>query len=54
MWGSADIQAQKTLGMTSAISLAPAKPADLEKSRELEGFLRAQDQFEDNAELHQR
>ena len=53
MWAS-ETQSQKTLGMTSAISLAPAKPADLEKSRELEAFLRAQDQFEADMELHQR
>ncbi|XP_043226235.1 poly(A) polymerase type 3-like isoform X1 [Amphibalanus amphitrite] len=54
MWGGSENQSQKTLGMTSAISLAPAKPADLEKSRELESFLRDQDQFEADVELHQR
>lgn len=54
MWASAENQSQKTLGMTSAISLAAAKPADLDKSRELEAFLRAQDQFEADHELHQR
>ena len=54
MWGGSENQSQKTLGMTSAISLALPKPADLEKSRELENFLRDQEQFEADVELHQR
>lgn len=56
MWASELAQAasNRTLGMTSAISLAPPKPADLERARDLETFLRGQGLFEADAELHQR
>lgn len=45
---------KRTLGMTSAISLAGPKPADLECSSELENHLRGHGMFESEAELHHR
>lgn len=44
----------KTLGMTSAISLAEPKPEDIQKSRELEKALEPYNVFEDESELNHR
>ncbi|KAJ8920017.1 hypothetical protein NQ315_006548 [Exocentrus adspersus] len=43
-----------TLGMTSAISVAPPKPSDLAKTKELEESLKPFDVFETEQELNQR
>lgn len=43
-----------TLGMTSAISVAPPKPADLLKTKELEESLKPFDVFESEQELNHR
>lgn len=43
-----------TLGMTSAISSAPPKPADLVKTKELEEALKPFDVFESEQELNHR
>lgn len=43
-----------TLGMTSAISSAPPKPADLVKTKELEEALKPFDVFESQQELNHR
>lgn len=43
-----------TLGMTSAISVAPPKPSDLVKTKELEESLKPFDVFETEQELNQR
>lgn len=44
----------KTLLMTSPISLADPKPSDLERSRELEEYLRQAEMFETDIELNHR
>lgn len=43
-----------TLGMTSAISMAPPKPSDLIKTAELEEALKPFDVFESDEELNHR
>lgn len=48
------MDASKTLGMTSAISLAKPKPSDLEHTRELEEYLRQAGMFEKDSELNHR
>lgn len=48
------MDASKTLGMTSAISLAKPKASDLEHTRELEEYLRDAGMFETDAELNHR
>lgn len=48
------MDASKTLGMTSAISLADPKTSDLERSRELEEYLREAGMFESDIELNHR
>ncbi|XP_071522219.1 poly(A) polymerase type 3 isoform X3 [Panulirus ornatus] len=48
------MDASKTLGMTSAISLARPKPSDLEHTKELEEYLRDAGMFETDAELNHR
>lgn len=45
---------QKTLGMTSAISLALPKPSDIQKTMELEVALRPHGVFESEQELNHR
>lgn len=45
---------QKTLGMTSAISLAGPKPEDLDRTKELEQTLEAYNAFESELELNHR
>ena len=44
----------KTFGMTSAISLAEPKPSDMQRSRELEDYLREAGMFESDIELNHR
>lgn len=44
----------KTLGMTSAISLASAKPEDIQRTKELQKALEPYDAFETEAELNHR
>ncbi|XP_050037407.1 poly(A) polymerase beta isoform X2 [Dermacentor andersoni] len=52
--GSAAGVADKTLGMTSAISTAPPKPSDLQRTQELEETLRQFGLFESEDELAHR
>lgn len=57
MWATRNIEnnpANKTLGMTSAISLASPKSFDLEKTKELEEALVPFDVFETETELNYR
>ncbi|KAK3873200.1 hypothetical protein Pcinc_021769 [Petrolisthes cinctipes] len=49
-----NMDASKTLGMTSAISLAKPKPSDFEHTRELEDYLRQALMFEKDSELNHR
>ena len=44
----------KTLGMTSAISLAKPKPLDLEQTKKLEEYLREAKMFETDEEMNHR
>ena len=44
----------RTLGMTSAISMAEPKQQDIVKSAELETYLRGADMFESEEELQHR
>ncbi|XP_069174252.1 poly(A) polymerase type 3 isoform X2 [Procambarus clarkii] len=48
------METSKTLGMTSAISLAKPKPSDLEHTKELEEYLQDAGMFETDAELNHR
>ena len=48
------MNASKTLGMTSAISLAGPKPSDMERSKELERYLRNAGMIESDFELKHR
>ncbi|KAH8028725.1 hypothetical protein HPB51_018207 [Rhipicephalus microplus] len=52
--GSAAGMPDKTLGMTSAISTAPPKPSDLQRTEELEETLRQFGLFESEEELAHR
>lgn len=60
MWSSQQLNNSKhaqnirTLGMTSAISLAEPKPSDIAKSLELEEALKPYDVFETEQELNHR
>lgn len=45
---------QKTLGMTSAISVAPPKPLDIQRTKELEEALKPYGVFETEEELNHR
>lgn len=47
-------QASRALGMTSPISLAPPKPIDIEKTKELHEALIPHNIFESDAELNIR
>lgn len=44
----------RTLGMTSAISLAKPKASDLEHTRELAEYLKEAGMFEEDSELNHR
>ena len=45
---------KKTLGMTSAVSLAYPKESDIKLTKQLEDYLRNYDMFESDAELNHR
>lgn len=51
-WGNMDTS--RTLGMTSAISLAKPKASDLEHTRELAEYLKEAGMFEEDSELNHR
>lgn len=48
------MDASRTLGMTSAISLAKPKASDLEHTRELAEYLKGAGMFEEDSELNHR
>lgn len=48
------MDSSRTLGMTSAISLAKPKASDLEHTRELEEYLKKAGMFEEDSELNHR
>ena len=48
------MDASRTLGMTSAISLAKPKASDLEHTKELADYLKEAGMFEEDSELNHR
>lgn len=56
MWATQSVPSSttRTLGMTSAISLASPKDGDIEKTKELHEALKPFDVFETEAELNYR
>ncbi|XP_066979049.1 poly(A) polymerase type 3-like [Macrobrachium rosenbergii] len=48
------MESSKTLGMTSAISLAGPKPSDLLQTKKLEEYLREAKMFETDEEMNHR